>query len=92
MAIRTGAEVTAAARAARTRAKRDRWIAELSAAGWSVVQAGHIRVGATYAQDPSVYVYCDRCTVEIADLMHSEVPLPAVLAAVNGHTCQEVAS
>lgn len=82
---------TAAATAKRTRTKHDRWIRELAGAGWSVVQAGHITVGATYAENlRCVYARCQRCDVEIfADFLESAVPLPRVLHAVTGHACIE---
>jgi len=97
---------TAAARKARTRAKHDRWIAELSGAGWSVVQAGHVTVGATAvfdermraadkpAADHAVLdVYCTRCDTTIREWQPDRdvtfAPLPQVLHAVSGHTCEE---
>jgi len=93
MSIVDGRERTAAARAARTRKKHDRWAAELGQAGRSVVEAGHIAVSALadYNENRALALDCLRCKAEVAtweDAMSGEVPLPAVLAAVNGHTCE----
>lgn len=82
---------TAAARAARTRAKHDRWIGELRAAGWSVLQAGAVTVLAHWRNDGTagLIVECSRCPVEIREWSNSpSVPLPQVLHAVNSHTCE----
>lgn len=89
---------TAKARASRTRAKHDRWIRELSAAGWTVIQAGHISVHASVlhaeyrSPEASLHAWCDRCDkelIESRDQMDAEMPLPQVLAKVNGHVCEE---
>ena len=94
MTIRRGNYVTAPARAERTRRKRERWIAELSSAGWTVVQAGHFAVSATFGDrlgSRELVVDCERCGDEFTIWRGDQaamVPLPAVLAAVNGHTCE----
>jgi hypothetical protein len=88
---------TAAATAKRTRTKHDRWIRELSAAGWTVIQAGHITLTARadYAENVALYLDCSRCNQNVTewDQTYSyptgAVPLPRVLHAVTGHTCEE---
>lgn len=89
---------TAKARASRTRAKHDRWIRELSAAGWSVVEASSITLCASIAKNRNgnpeavlVTVACERCLSELGDWRAEDqdlwVPLPQVSAKVNGHVC-----
>jgi hypothetical protein len=90
----------AAARAIRTRVKHDRWIAELSGAGWTVIQAGHVTAVASAAfenQGPTLAVECGRCHESVSviaewtaeDPGDVQIPLPRVLHAVSGHTCEE---
>lgn len=88
---------TAAARAARTRTKHDRWIRELAGAGWTVIRAGNITVEASVLHpeylSPEAYLQlwcggCDRPVFELKDQMDVEAPLPKVLHAVTGHTCE----
>lgn len=79
---------TAAATAARTRAKHDRWIAELAGAGWTVVQAASV----VLLTDAVLEGRCDRCGCVFGhwiDGLREVVPLPRVLHAVSGHTCEE---
>lgn len=85
---------TAAARAANTRRKHDRWIAELSHAGWAVVQASHItlRFSFDYNENSAVELWCSRCSTAVASWENQnplDLPLPRVLHAVSGHTCEE---
>lgn len=97
MTTAAGLARTANARAARTARKHERWAAELGAAGRTVITAGHVTVHAsvlnpTYmSPTAALHLWCERCDMEIVDCrdqMDVEMPLPAVLAAVNGHVCE----
>ena len=91
----SGTPATAAtARAARTRTKHDRWIAELAEAGWSVTQASHISIEAAGCTNDTtdLNVFCLRCQeplLKCNDAYGVTVALPRVLHAVSGHTCEE---
>lgn len=85
---RTSAAIAASA-ANRTRRKWERRADELRAAGYSVVEAGHVVVNAwDLAGGAGFGVRCLRCNTKIAD-WERNTPLPAVLHEVNSHVCEE---
>jgi hypothetical protein len=83
---------TAASATARTGAKHERWIRELAGAGWTVIQAGHIELVPCHnnMQEDYLEAHCQRCKAMIGDWPNEDwIPLPRVLHAVSGHTCEE---
>lgn len=86
----------AAARAIRTRRKHERWAAELAVAGWSVVEASPIQLwpGHNNMGENDLTVRCSLCHAWLGEWNEGPasvlvVPLPQVLAKVDGHLCPE---
>jgi hypothetical protein len=91
---RGSAAGAAIARAARRRTKQARWIEELAADGWAVVQAGHIVLLANQSSGGATALnlrcgWCGAAFSEWGGFDVVETPLPQVLHAVSGHTCEE---